>query len=291
MRFYHGSGKPGYFEGWYLKQQSADETLAFIPAFHRDMDGRASASLQVVTKERAFHIDFPAQVFYARRNCFFVRIGDCIFQRQGCIINVKDGELQAEGVLRFGPFLQTPYDIMGPFRHVPLMQCRHSLFSLHHTVDGSVSVNGRIYDFTSADGYMEGDRGASFPRRYLWTHCRHEGVSLMLSVAEIPFAGTSFVGCLGFVYHKGREYRIGSYCGVRLLRVEPEEIVLKQGALRLTITLLEGQSHPLRAPKKGSMAGMIRECPVCRVRYTCSLRDRPLFDFESGQASYENHWE
>ncbi len=60
MRFYHGSRKPGYFEGWYLKQQSADKTLALIPAFHRDVDGCALSSLQIVTKEGTYHADFCA---------------------------------------------------------------------------------------------------------------------------------------------------------------------------------------------------------------------------------------
>ena len=55
MKYFHGANKKkSYFEGWYLKQQNQEETLAFIPAWHVDGRGRPSASLQVVTRDQAW---------------------------------------------------------------------------------------------------------------------------------------------------------------------------------------------------------------------------------------------
>ena len=40
-----------YFEGWYLKHQNRDDTIAFIPAVHADQNGQWTVSLQIVTEE------------------------------------------------------------------------------------------------------------------------------------------------------------------------------------------------------------------------------------------------
>lgn len=76
-----------------------------------------------------------------------------------------------------------------PFKYVPFMECRHSVWSMRHSVSGTVYINGQEYSFQNAWGYWEGDRGHSFPKEYLWTQCCFDGGSLMLSVAEIPIAG------------------------------------------------------------------------------------------------------
>ena len=48
-------------------------------------------------------------------------------------------------------------------------------------------------------GYMEGDRGHSFPRGYTWIQSTDFGcaASVMLALAEIPLAGLRFTGCIG----------------------------------------------------------------------------------------------
>jgi hypothetical protein len=85
MRSFHAKAKRrAYFEGWYLKHQNEAETVAFIPAFHADHKGEASASLQIITGHGKFHLDFPARAFSAKRDQFEVRIGDCVFSQRGC---------------------------------------------------------------------------------------------------------------------------------------------------------------------------------------------------------------
>lgn len=70
-----------------------------------------------------------------------------------------------------------------------LMQCRHSVFSMGHRVDGQLTINGQVYHFQNDMGYIEGDCGSSFPERYIWTQCSFPNGSLMLSVADIPLYG------------------------------------------------------------------------------------------------------
>lgn len=100
--------------------------------------------------------------------------------------------LSVQGRVSFRSLTQLASDIMGPFRYVPFMECRHSVRSMSHQVDGYIVINGKRYVFKNALGYIEGDCGRSFPREYVWTQCHFEDAgpcSLMLSVADIPFAG------------------------------------------------------------------------------------------------------
>jgi hypothetical protein len=180
---------------------------------------------------------------------------------------------------------------MGPFRFVPLMECRHSIFSLSHRVDGQISINGRETVFSNGTGYIEGDRGRSFPKRYIWTQCGWNGNCVMLSVADIPFAGATFTGCLGLIYVDGREHRIATYLGARIMAIGDETAVVKQGDLTFKATLLQARAHLLRAPSSGSMTRMIRESASCRVEYLCTPGDQVLLHLISDRASLESNWE
>lgn len=291
MSSFHGKNKKHtYFEGWYLKHQNTSDTVAFIPAFHINEEGYAQASLQIITNEISCNINFPSHKFLANPGRFFVRLGDCIFSEHGCKITIKTKDLEIRGRLKYGPFTPPCYDIMGPFRFAPFMECRHSVFSLHHRVYGTLMINGKKFRFHNSAGYMEGDRGISFPQRYLWTQCSWDNNCVMLSIADIPFWNSSFIGCVGFVYLNGKEYRIATYLGVKLLHVSERAVYLKQGRLTLRAELLEFYPHPLHAPQLGNMIRTIHESPSCHVHYTCSVKNLTLFDFVSEQASFENNW-
>lgn len=292
MKAAGGFQKPhGYFKGWYFKQQNGTDTVALIPAFHTDDCGNCSASLQVITNDRVFHVDFPPQAHEASQKELPVRLGKCLFSEQGMGLDVQTQDCILRGVLWFGPLTPPACDIMGPFCCLPMMECRHSVFSLFHQVDGSLSINGREYVFENGTSYLEGDRGVSFPRRYLWTHCAWGRNSIMLSAADVPWGGMCFTGCTGFVYLNGKEYRIATYCGARLLYLSEDTILLRQGDLQLKIQLLKSRAQPLRAPQNGGMTRLIHESAACTVRYTCSKGSRFRIDFVSDQASFESNWE
>lgn len=291
MRKLSASGRHNYFEGWYFKQQSKSGTLAFIPSLHADGEGRFSASVQVITDTASYHTEFPSGAFAPGAGQLLLRVGDSVFTRSGCTLELQSDNLSLSGHLSFGSFSTPAGDIMGPFRYVPFLECRHSVLSMRHSVNGSVAVNGVLMEFDGGIGYLEGDRGTSFPRRYLWTQCLHEESSIMLSVAEIPLYGITFTGCVGFVFTGGREYRVATYRGVKLLQISDRTLVLRQGALTIRAEFLGGRFHPLRAPRQGIMARTIHESASCRVHFTCTLRNNVLLDFISEQASFETNWD
>lgn len=245
MRYFSGAGRRRrYFEGWYFKQQGAEETVALIPALHVDGRGRASASLQVIAGALSHSVPFDARSFSAERDRLAIRLGNSVFSEHGCELDVDAPGCSVRGKLSYGPLTPPDGDIMGPFRFAPGMECRHSVFSVRHRVDGELEVNGRRMRFEDGSGYIEGDRGTSFPRRYLWTQCNWEDNSLMLSVAEIPYLGARFTGLTGFVFFGGREYRVATYRGAKLPLICGGAAVVRQGPLALSVELLEGAGTP-----------------------------------------------
>ena len=273
-----------YFCGWYIKCQGDFQTIAFIPAYHIT-GGVKSCSLQVITEDRSWYAEYSIDQYHMDKNG--VTIGPNVFTNQGCELNIQEPELTIRGRLTFGEYTPLAYDIMGPFRYVPFMQCRHSVFSMKHRVDGRLTINGTEYVFENGDCYIEGDRGSSFPETYLWTQCCFPKGSVMLSVADIPLCGFHFTGIICAIHHEGREYRLATYLGARVEKLKKGEVMIRQGRKKLTVRLPVEKGHPLAAPEKGKMTRIIRESAASRVY--CHFRDgeRTIFEFTSHRAAFE----
>lgn len=273
-----------FFYGWYLKCQSKAQTLAVIPAIHQ-AEGKRTCSVQIITEDDAWTVEFPAEAFH--KNGQTLAIGDSRFGEKGIRLAIRRPDLTAKGKLTFGTLSPLKYDIMGPFSFVPFLECRHSVWSMCHSVRGTVQINGRTYSFPDAWGYWEGDRGHSFPREYIWTQCCFSGSSLMLSVADIPIAGFHFRGIIGVVLWHGREYRIATYLGARTARIGNGTVRVIQGDLQLEVRMLDRKKRALRAPLKGKMVRTIHESAACHARYRFRKGVTTVFDFETDRASFE----
>lgn len=274
------------FGGWYFKSQSATQTLAVIAAFHKT-NGQASCSIQIINDEGAWNVPFPADAGRLAPDGFTTAIGESCFGEDGLTLSVNTPDCRAEGKLTFGPLTPPCGDIMGPFRFVPFLECRHAVRSLWHTVTGEVTVGGVVYRFQDDNGYIEGDRGRSFPRVYLWTHCNSGRNAVMLSVAEIPIGPVRFTGLLSTVWWEGKEYRLATYLGARATYIGKNTAVIRQGDAELIVRLLEKKAHPLHAPANGAMTRTIRESAACRAFYRFRKGGRTLFSFISDRASFE----
>jgi len=279
-----------YFKGWYYKAQNESQTAAFIPAMHIDENNKKSASIQIVSETGSWCVFYPYKKFSCDGIKPEVRIGFSEFSEKGMKINIKRDHISAFGNLRFGPLTPIRYDIMGPFRYVPFMECRHSIFSMAHKVNGHLNINGTDYVFNNDVGYIEGDRGRSFPNVYAWTQCNFFDRSpgcIMLSAAEIPIGITRFTGIIGVVLWRGREYRIATYLGAKAVDIGKGKLVVTQGRFRLTAEIIDKKEKQLYAPVSGSMHRMVRESPACTARYIFEENGRKLFEVETDRASFE----
>lgn len=273
-----------YFCGWYYRCQSDNQTLAVIPSVHKTKDG-AFCTIQLITDTDAVHAQFPYDDF--QKSGDQIRIANNCFGASGISLDLHTSELCVTGSLRFGPFDPLKYDIMGPFQFVPVMQCQHSVYSMHHRVDGEIQIKGVPYVFHNAVGYLEGDRGHSFPKEYAWTQCSFSDGALMLSAADIPMGPLHFTGVIGVVMLHGKEYRLATYLGAKAVKIENGEIVIRQGRFCLRVKQLGLPGHPLLAPVGGAMTRTIHEHPSCKVYYHFTDGDVTLLELEAPNAAFE----
>ena len=292
MGFFRSTNRTGpYFEGWYFKHQNPQgQTLALIPAFHIDRDGRRTASLQVISRDRTWWLEYPEAQLQVSRQPFQVQIGQSCFGSQGIDLHIQQDNLSLCGSLHYGPFTALRSDIMGPFRFFAGMQCAHGVISMGHSLEGALELNGECLDFSGGTGYIETDRGRSFPSKYLWTQCVWGGPergSLMLAIAAIPLPVGGFTGCICSVLYHGQEYRLATYRGAKIEKWSPSGAVIRQGQYRLEVELLNEQRQALRAPVEGRMERTIHESLCAEVRYRFWHGDNLSLQHTDSNASFE----
>lgn len=288
-QYFNGENKTGpYFEGWYFKCQARDGcSLALIPAMHICEDGQRSASIQVITEDHAWWLEYPASSFAASRNSLRIQIGENCFSEAGLLLDVEREGLSLHGRVRVGPFQFLRSDIMGPFRWLGNMECAHSVISMGHMLHGQLELNGSVLDLSGGTGYIEADRGRSFPAEYLWTQCMWNGCSLMLSIATIPFGKLRFTGCICAIILHEHEYRIATYRGTKIQNWSAHGANLSQGRYRLEVQLLEQKAQSLRAPSDGNMNRTVHESLCAKVRYRFWRDGKLLFDHTDEHAGFE----
>ena len=286
--FYEENKSGPYFEGWYFKCQTKDgHSFALIPAVHICKDGKKIASIQVITEDQAWWLEYPASSFAASRNSLTIKIGGNCFSEAGLLLDIEQEGLSLHGKVSFGPFQPLKSDIMGPFRWLANMECVHSVISMGHSLQGRLERNGHVLDLSGGTGYIESDRGLSFPAVYLWTQCIWEGCSLMLSIATIPLGKLHFTGCICAVIQNGQEYRLATYRGAKIRNWSARGAILHQGKYRLEVQLLDQKPQPLHAPSDGDMNRTVHESLCAKVRYRFWRNEALLLDHTATQASYE----
>ena len=299
-----------YFYGWYFRCQGEDGMAAVIPAVHRSR-GKWSCSIQVLTEQGSWNQNFPIQQFRMNRAKGIMQIGENIFSKSGIRLNLEAGRQQMavasgisgtdslgfvcadtrciKGILRFGPFTAPAYDIMGPFRFVPGMECRHAVYSMEHCVNGELEVDGQRLKFSDGRGYMEGDSGRSFPKKYVWTQHFLDGGSFMAAAASIPCLGRCFTGTTGILLRHGKQYRFATYLGASVRKMESGELIIRQGKSMIRVRLPESRGNVLNAPNNGKMTRRVREEIACRAEYRLTYEDRIVWKEKTNCAAAE--WE
>lgn len=270
-----------YFEGWYFKHQHMSNTLCLIPG--RAMD---KAFIQVLTDDTSYTLDFPLSQY--RKNSKAVSVGNNFFSREGIELSISTESLALSGKIAYHSITPLRYNIMGPFSLLP-MQTRHSVVSMNHSLTGELYLNGTQIPFDGGKGYIEGDRGRSFPKSYAWVQCNDftKDCSIMLSIAQIPFMGRWFWGCICVVWLNKKEYRLATYKGVHILHRTKTLLEIVQGQYRLVVTLSPEGGHKLAAPENGEMVRIIHENASTKAQFTFFSGDDILFDEESANASFE----
>ena len=220
-----------------------------------------------------------------------MEVGKSKVNCDGMFLDIDNGNVKVKGSVLFGRFAPLKYNAMGPFKYFPLMECKHRVVSMRHGVSGKILINENEFNFENASGYIEGDYGRSFPKKYFWTQCdfSNPDLSVMASCARIPYLGLRFTGTICIIRLCGKEFRLATYLGARAEVFGKDRLVIKQGKKLLDIRVLDTgkNARKLRAPVKGRMDRTIKESIKSSVSYKFSVKGKTIFDITSDCAAVE----
>jgi len=309
-RYQGSSRRRRYFEGWYWKHVTADlaESWSFIPGIARgERPGEGYSFIQAIegATGRSWWFEYPLEAFSASTRKPAIEVGRNRFSEDGIRLELSGPDGSFEGDVTFTGITRprsSPWapGVMGPYSFAPFMECSHGLVSLHHDLAGEVRVrlpgeaSVRRVSFKGGSGYAEKDWGRSMPRSWIWTQSNNfpaRGDSFMLSVAHIPWLGTSFTGFLCIGTFGGKLVREATWTGAKLagLHVEDSQVrvAVERRGFRVEVRVSRARGGILRAPQDGILSRRIPETvdAVLHLRLACN--GATLFEGEAVKAGLE----
>jgi hypothetical protein len=304
---YHGHGKSrGFFEGWYFKFVDAAEqhVHAVIPGVFLGKDRSTShAFVQVLDglSGRSTYQRYALDQFAASDREFDLRVGPNRFRIDGFSLDLADPDRSLRGELRFDGIIPWPVTafspgIMGPYAFAPFMECYHGVLGFDHVVRGSLVMNGEPVKFDGGRGYIEKDWGQAFPQAWIWGQSNHfaqPGTSITLSVATVPWLGSSFRGFIIGLWHNRKLYRFTKYNASKItsLRLTDTRVVLcvVNRSYRLEIEAMRSEGGLLHAPYRSDMLQRVTESLTAAIAVRLiELKDeRAVFEGTGRHAGLE----
>jgi len=235
-----------------------------------DIKGDSHAFIQMIdgTAGKAYYERYDLAAFETRSDRFWVSLGGNSFDKSRVEINLPQikGSVGLSNITPWPSELGAP-GVMGWYSFVPAMQCYHGVVSMHHVLEGSVVYNDQEYDLDGGIGYIEKDWGTSFPKCWIWMQSNHfedltRNVSLMASVAHIPWMGRYFVGFLVALWIDNKLYKFTTYSGAKMQSTMDDDhvyLTYKKGIRSLEIKAKRGPTAELISPLVGEMAGKVNE--------------------------------
>lgn len=266
----HGSN---YFEGWYIKITMEEEknAIAFIVGTSQTKK-EEHAFIQIIDniRKKTEVLDYPITSFSVENKPFKVTLPgfrfsetELYFEHPEMVIDITFSNIR-----NFKSSLYAP-TIMGPFSYLPYMQCRHSVCSIYHEIYGRVQIKNFIKEGKIGIGYIEKDRGVSFPKKYIWfqSESQKDKHCCMFAIADVPVYKYAFEGILGFISTPDLQLVIGSYYGAKCTGIKKwkakqhtiYKIELIQRKIRVHIEIIQANKYPLQSPIEGSMIGKVYE--------------------------------
>ena len=288
--------KKRYFEGWYFKHVSDDleNAYAFIPGI--SLSGESShAFIQVINgiTGETHYVPYDLEEFSWKKDRLHIQVGASVFTDEYIGINIEDEGITANGHIEYSNVVKYPITLLAPgimgwYAYVPFMECYHDVVSVNHSLNGKAFINGNLIDFSSGKGYIEKDRGKSFPDAWIWIQCNSftaNGASLFVSIAKIPWLRRYFVGFICFLYTQGMFFLFNSYNKSKVSQVRYDgdalTISLENKRSILDVRATKKKSGELKAPSSGQMTRRIKESIDSEVHV--QIRDR------SGQTLFEDY--
>ena len=261
-----------HFYGKYYKFISDDNfVLACIISHANEGD-----MLQVITPEGSFFIEDTTSVSVTDNVVSF---------------NVQIPKLSVKGELTLGELHPLKKKVMEIFEYLPL-ESKHDIYSMFHTINGELEINGEKHTFSDSLGYIEGDKGTNFPQKYIWYNSVTKGYTATMAIATIPMFGfIRFLGILCFIKTPTEEYYLCTYNGAKVEHIKSGEIAIKKGKFKFELTFDDPIGFELKAPVKGDMKRYIKECVTIPTHLKFTEGGKVLIDNTDEISSLEFMWD
>jgi len=288
-----------YFEGWYYKLVSAgqEQAIAIIPGisvFNQDDRHAFIQTFNGKDNTSNYH-RFSLDEFKAEKGILEISIGNNRFTKNLIHLDLPEmkGEITFSNMIQPSSTRFSP-GVMGWYSFVPGMQCYHGIVSLHHELSGFTTGNFGSINWDNGSGYIEKDWGSSFPACWIWIHCNHfkeaSPVSLMASVAHIPWMGRYFPGFITVFWLEGKEYRFASYNHSRMKCHVSKDIVhldFQRKDVELSITAHRTETASLHTPQQGQMIGKLNESLSSHIEVNLSKAGKKIWFSEGSTAGLD----
>ena len=262
--------KKNKFFGKYYKFVSSDGySFALIISYANEGD-----MIQLITRDKSYYIDDSSSVM----------IKDSLVS-----IAINQDDISISGNILLGELHPLKKQVMGPFEYLPI-ECKHSIYSMYHSLKGSINVNGVIHSFDGGYGYIEGDRGTSFPSEYIWYNSINIDLGVTIAIGRIPFGLINFIGILCFIKVKDKEYSLCTYNFAKLVKVSNDTIVVKKGKYKFILSYSNIDGHLLKAPVKGDMSRYIKENLSVPTKWSLMYKDKVIYEHSDELSSLEVMW-
>lgn len=261
--------RKNYFFGKYYKFINNNHNFSFSVI---DVNSNEGHSYQIIFKDKAYFVNDESQIKVNKDSLFF---------------NVKQDDLTLTGEISFINLNPLKRKVMGPFSIIPFMECKHDIYSMYHDLKGKIYINNSEFSFDDGVGYIEGDKGTNFPKKYIWYNSTLPSTSLTFAIATIPLGFVKFIGILGFIKTNDKEYYLSTYNFAKLVKSDKDHITIKKHNYVLDIKISFKEGHNLKAPIKGDMSRYIKENVAVYSSYTLSYKNKIILSNEDPLSSYE----
>lgn len=300
--------KKHHFEGWYFKlvDEKSQNIYAIIPGISIDKKTESHSFIQIINGKTSetYYVPFALEDFTFNKKEFDIQVGGNRFNSKGIQLSLHHQEINIQGSLAFENLHPWPVSLFSPgamgwYAYVPFMECYHGVVSFDHSLAGNLNISGKSISFDKGRGYIEKDWGKSFPQYYIWMQSNHfsqQGISLMASIAKIPFLHKNFDGfIIGFLLNY-KLYKFTTYTGARLtkLQLTENEVHFKIQDKKYQLEVTARRDHPpgkLKSPLMGAMTQHIHESLTSVVQVKLSeLKNKStniLFEGEGLNAGFE----
>jgi hypothetical protein len=165
---------------------------------------------------------------------------------------------------------------------------------MDHMLSGRLNVLGQEIHFSNGRGYIEKDWGRSFPKAWIWLQTNHftatPGVSIMFSIAHIPWLNGAFIGFLSGFLYQGVVYDFTTYNRSQLkidILEHGVKIQMKKKNLQLLIHGQQAEGADLKSPISGAMLGKVNESMRAQIHVQFMIDDTIVFEGTGTHAGME----